>query len=42
MFGIIADDDQVKDHQATQIIGKGANLIRFGAKLTKEAFQQIG
>jgi hypothetical protein len=39
MFGIIADDDQVKDDQATQFIGKGTYLVGFGAKLTKKAFQ---
>src|SRR5262249_32042126 len=42
VLGIIANDDQVKDHQATQLIGKGANFIGFGAKLTEEAFQQVG
>ena len=42
MFGIIADDDQVEDDQTTELIGKGTNLIRFGAKLPKEAFEQIG
>ena len=42
VFGIIADNNQVKDHQATQVIGKGANLIGFGAKLAKKAFQQVG
>ena len=41
MFGIIANDDQVKDHQATQVIGKDANFIGFGAKLTEEAFQHV-
>jgi hypothetical protein len=41
MFGIIANDDQVKDDQATHIIGKGANFIGFGAKLAEEAFQQV-
>ena len=39
MFGIITNDDQVKDNQATQIIGKGANFIGFGAKFAEEAFQ---
>ena len=42
MFGIIANDNQVKDDQATELVGKGANLIGFGAKLAKEPFQQIG
>jgi hypothetical protein len=42
MFGIIADDNQVEDDQTTELIGKGSNLIRFGAKLPKEAFEQIG
>jgi hypothetical protein len=42
MFGIIADDDQVEDDQTTELVGKRTNLIRFGAKLPKEAFEQIG
>ncbi len=42
MFRIIADDDQVKDNQATQVIWKGTNFIGFGAKLAEEAFQQVG
>jgi hypothetical protein len=42
MFGIIADDNQVKDDQTTELVGKRANLIRFGAKLPKETFEQIG
>jgi hypothetical protein len=42
MFGVIADDDQVKDDQITQIIGKGANLIGFGAKLAEKPFQKVG
>jgi len=39
---IIAEDNQVKDHQATFVIGKGSNFVRFGAKLAEEAFQQVG
>jgi hypothetical protein len=39
MFGIIADDDYMKDDQTTEFVGKRANLIRFGAKLSKEAFE---
>ena len=42
MFGIIANDDQVKDHQAAEVIGKSANFIGFGAKLAEEAFQEVG
>src|SRR6266540_7035367 len=42
MFRIIADDNQVKDHQATHVVGKGPDFVRFGAKLTEEAFQQVG
>jgi hypothetical protein len=42
MFGIITNDDQVKDDQATQVVGKGPNFIGFGAKLAEEAFQQVG
>ncbi len=42
MFGIIADDNQVKDHQATDVVGKGPHFVRFGAKLAEEAFQQVG
>ena len=42
MFGIVADDDQAKNDQGTQFIGKGTYLVGFGAKLAKEAFQQIG
>ena len=41
MFGIIADDDQVKDDQGTQFIRKGTYLVGLGAELTKKAFQQI-
>jgi hypothetical protein len=41
MFGIIADDDHMKDDQTAEFVGKRANLIRFGAKLPKEAFEQI-
>src|SRR5262245_59231364 len=41
MFRIITDDDQMKDDQATQVVGKGANFIGFGAKLAEEAFQQV-
>src|SRR4051794_39395925 len=37
MFRIIADDNQVKDHQATHVVGKGPDFVRFGAKLTEEA-----
>jgi hypothetical protein len=42
MFGIIADDDQVKDDQATQFVWKSTNLVGFGAELAKEALQQVG
>ena len=42
VFGVITNDDQVKDDQATQVIGKAANFIGFGAKLAEEAFQQVG
>ena len=42
MFGVIPNDDQVKDDQATQVIGKGADFIGFGAKLAEKAFQQVG
>jgi hypothetical protein len=42
MFGIITDDDQVKNHQGAQFIGKSANLIGFGAELAKEVLQQVG
>jgi hypothetical protein len=41
VFGVITNDDQVKDDHATQGIGKGANFIGFGAKLTEEAFQEV-
>ena len=36
VFGVITDDDQVKDDQTTDVIGKGANLIGLRAKLTEE------
>jgi RHS repeat-associated protein len=42
MFGIIADDNQVKDDERTELIGKGPDLVRFGAELAKEPFQQVG
>jgi hypothetical protein len=42
MFGIIANDDQVEDDEATEVIGKSANFIGFRAKLAKEAFQEVG
>jgi hypothetical protein len=42
VFGVIPNDDQVKDDEAAEIIGKSPNLIGFGAKLAEEAFQQIG
>ena len=42
VFGVITNDDQVKDDQATQVIRKAANFIGFGAKLAEEAFQQVG
>ena len=41
MFGIIADDNQVKDDERTEFIGKGPDLARFGAELAKETFQQV-
>jgi hypothetical protein len=37
-FGVITNNDRVNDDQATQVIGKGANLIGFGAKLTEKPF----
>ena len=42
MFRIIANDNQVKDDQTTDVVGKGPDFVRFGAKLAEEAFQQVG
>jgi len=39
VFGVIARHDQMKDDQATQVIGKGPNLVSFGSELTEKAFQ---
>src|SRR5438132_11531768 len=33
-FGVVARHNQVEDHQRADIIGEGANLIGFGAKLS--------
>jgi hypothetical protein len=42
MFGISADDDQVKNDQATEFIWKGANFVGFAAELATKAFQLVG
>ncbi len=42
MFRIIANDNQVKDDEATDVVGKGPDFVRVGAKLAEEAFEQVG
>lgn len=41
MLGVVTDDDQVKDGEAGELIGEGANLIGFGAELAEEALQEV-
>ena len=42
VFGVVPHHDQVEERQARQFIREGANLIRLGAKLTKEPLQEVG
>ena len=42
VFGVIAYDDEVKDGEAGGLVGERANLVGFGAKRAKEAFQEVG
>ena len=42
MFGVIARDDHMEDHQTGHFIREGANLVGFRAELAEEALQQIG
>ena len=42
MFGVIARDDHMEDHQTARFIREGTNLVGLGAELAKKAFEQIG
>ena len=42
MFGVIARDDHMEDHQTARFIREGAYLVGFRTELTKKAFEQIG
>jgi hypothetical protein len=41
MLGVITCDDQMEEHQTRLFVGKGADLIGFGAKLMKKALKQV-
>jgi len=42
MFGVIARDDHMEDHQTAGFIREGADLVGLRAELAKKAFEQIG
>lgn len=41
MLGVIAGHDQMEEDQTGLFVGKGADLIGLGAKLPKEALEQV-
>ena len=41
VFGVVSDDNEMEQRETRQLIREGTNLIRFGAELAEEAFEQI-
>jgi hypothetical protein len=41
VFGVVSDDNEMKHRETSQLIWERPNLIRFGAELAEEAFQQV-
>ena len=39
VFGVLTDHHEMEDGEATVLIGKRANLVSLGSKLTEEALE---